>query len=231
MSKKILINGAFGRMGQLSCDTIEKHLEFTLIAKTGRKDDLDQALKTHQPDIVIDFTSADCVWANAQILMRHHAHFIIGTSGLKKDQIDLLLSQSIINKKGGLIIPNFSIGAVLQMRCSAQIARYFSKAEIIEAHHEKKLDAPSGTALATAKKIDHVHRELSCQTPIHSVRLPGLIARQEVLFGAPAETLSIVHNVLNREAYMPGLILACQKVTSFDQIYYGLEHCLDHDMK
>ena len=227
MPKTILINGAFGRMGQLACATIEKRPEFTLIAKTGRNDDLDQAFKTHQPDIVIDLTNANCVWANAQILMRHQAHIIIGTSGLKKEQIEALIQQSKEKKFGGLIIPNFSIGAVLQMRCAEQIARYFPKAEIIEAHHEEKLDAPSGTALATAAKIDHIHAASSCKTPIHSVRLPGLVAKQEVLFGAEAETLSIVHNVQSRDAYMPGLILACQKVTTFDRMYYGLEFCLE----
>ena len=227
MTKTILVNGAFGRMGQLTCPTIEKHPEFTLTAKTGRNDNLDQAITSHRPDIVIDLTNADCVWANAQTLMRHQVHIIIGTSGLKKEQIEALIQQSKEKKLGGLIIPNFSIGAVLQMRCAEQIARYFSKAEIIEAHHEKKLDAPSGTALATAAKIDHIHAASSCKTPIHSVRLPGLVAKQEVLFGAEAETLSIVHNVMSREAYMPGLILACQKVTSLDRIYYGLDICLE----
>lgn len=227
MLKTILINGAFGRMGQLACATIEKHSEFILIAKTGRNDNLERAIETHQPDIIIDLTNAECAWANAQILMRHHAHIIIGTSGLKKEQIDWLIQQSKEKSLGGLIIPNFSIGAVLQMRCAEQIARYFVKAEIIEAHHEKKLDAPSGTALATAARIDQVRTPSSCKTPIHSVRLPGLVAKQEVLFGAEAETLSIVHNVLNREAYMPGLILTCQKVTSFNQIHVGLEFCLE----
>lgn len=227
MTKTILINGAFGRMGQLACAILEQRSEFALIAKAGRSDDLDQTLKIYQPDIVLDLTCADCIWKNTQILMRHGAFFIIGTSGLKKEQIDALTQQSIEKKLGGLIIPNFSIGAVLQMRCAEQIARYFPKAEIIEAHHEKKLDAPSGTALATAVRIDSVRSPSTCKTPIHSVRLPGLVAKQEIIFGAEAETLSIVHNVLSRDAYMPGLILACQKVTTFNRIYYGLEFCLE----
>lgn len=224
MPKTILINGAFGRMGQLACATIEKHLEFKLIAKTGRNDDLNQALKTHQPDIVIDLTNAECVWTNAQILMRHQARFIIGTSGLKKEQIETLIQHSKEKKMGGLIIPNFSIGAVLQMRCAEQIAQYFNKAEIVEAHHENKLDAPSGTALRTAERMQAAN---ACLPPIHSIRLPGFVAQQEVIFGGNAETLSVTHNVLNREAYMPGLILACQKVTTFNKLYYGLEFCLE----
>ncbi len=227
MPKTILINGAFGRMGQLACDTIEKHPEFALVAKTGRSDDLNQALATYCPDIVLDLTNAACIWENVQIMLQHRSFPIIGTSGLKKEQIDLILSQSQEKKLGGLIIPNFSLGAVLQMRCAEQIARYFAKAEIIEAHHEKKLDAPSGTALATADRIARARATLACKTPIHSVRLPGLVAQQEIIFGAEAETLSIVHNVLNREAYMPGLILACQKVTAFNRMYYGLDICLE----
>ncbi|MBP9726325.1 MAG: 4-hydroxy-tetrahydrodipicolinate reductase [Gammaproteobacteria bacterium] len=227
MPKTILINGAFGRMGQLACATIEKHPNFTLIAKTGRNDDLNHALATYCPDIVLDLTNATCVWENAQIMLQHRAFPIIGASGLKKEQIDCILSKSNEVSLGGLIIPNFSLGAVLQMRCAEQVARYFAKAEIIEAHHEKKLDAPSGTALATAARIEKVHPTSACKTPIHSVRLPGLVAQQEIIFGAEAETLSIVHNVLNREAYMPGLILACQKVTSFNRMYYGLDICLE----
>lgn len=227
MPKTILINGAFGRMGQLACATIENHPDFALIAKTGKNDSLSEAMTQHQPDIVIDLTNAACAWENAQILIQHRAHPIIGTSGLKKDQIEWLLQQSAAKNLGGLIIPNFSIGAILQMRCAEQIARYFPKAEIIEAHHEKKLDAPSGTALATAQRIDAIRDQEYCHTPIHSVRLPGLMARQEIIFGAEAETLSIVHNVLSRDAYMPGLLLACQKVTTLDRMYYGLDICLE----
>lgn len=224
MPKTILINGAFGRMGQLACTTIEKHPEFKLIAKTGRNDDFSQTIKLHQPDIVIDLTNADCVWTNAQILLNHQAHFIIGTSGLKKEQIDALIQQSKEKKRGGLIIPNFSIGAVLQMRCAEQIARYFAKAEIVEIHHEQKLDMPSGTALRTAERIQQAN---TCLIPIHSIRLPGFVAEQEVIFGADAETLSVTHKVLNRDAYMPGLILACQKVMQLDHIHAGLEICLE----
>lgn len=224
MPKTILINGAFGRMGQLACATLEKHPKFKLIAKTGRHDNLVQAMELHKPNIVIDLTNADCSWTNAQILMRHQAHFIIGTSGLKKEQVDALIQQSKENKHGGLIIPNFSIGAVLQMRCAEQIARYFTKAGIVEIHHEKKLDSPSSTALRTAERMQQAN---TCLPPIHSIRLPGFVAEQEVIFGAEAETLSITHKVLNREAYMPGLILACQKVTQLDYIHVGLEICLE----
>lgn len=224
MPKTILINGAFGRMGQLACKTIEKHPDFVLVAQTGKFDDLHQAITLHQPDIVIDFTNAECAWENMQKILRHRVYPIIGTSGLKKEQIEQIIEQSKIKQQGGLIIPNFSIGAVLQMRCAEQIARYFAKAEIVEIHHEKKLDAPSGTALKTAERIQQAN---TCVPPIHSIRLPGFVAQQKVIFGAEAETLKMTHNVSHREAYMPGLILACQKVTQLDRIHVGLEICLE----
>ena len=224
MSKKILINGAFGRMGQLACATLEEQPEFTLVARTGKNDDLNAAIKNFVPDIVIDFTNAHCAWINTQIILQHPVYAIIGTSGLKKEQIEQAIQQSKAKKQGGIIVPNFSIGAILQMRCAEQIARYFNKAEIVEIHHPNKLDAPSGTALRTAERIQQAN---TCLPPIHSIRLPGFVAQQDIIFGAHAETVSITHHVLNREAYMPGLILACQKVMSFKQLYYGLEVCLD----
>lgn len=224
MPKTILINGAFGRMGELACKTIEVHPDFVLLAQTGKHDDLDQAIHIHQPDIVVDFTTAHCVWENVQKILQHRVYPIIGTSGLRKEQIEQIVEQSKSKKQGGLIIPNFSIGAVLQMRCAEKIARYFAKAEIIEIHHEKKVDAPSGTALRTAERIQQVS---TCVPPIHSIRLPSFVAEQEVIFGANAETMSITHKVLSREAYMPGLVLACQKVMQLTQIHVGLEICLE----
>ncbi len=266
MQKKILINGAFGRMGQLTCATLEKHPEFSIVAKIGRHDDFATTIQAHQPDIIIDFTNADCVWENVQTILKHDAAFVIGTSGLKKDQIDSVLKTPRKQGSGGIIVPNFSIGAILQMRCAEEIARYFTKAEIIEIHHEKKLDAPSGTAVRTAEGIQKIieaskmnvndvteghtsqgrqqdqvgtctppgnvadthqsHESRYCIVPIHSARLPGFVAEQEVIFGADAESLSISHKVLNREAYMPGLVLACQQVMTFERVYYGLEFCL-----
>lgn len=222
MSKTILLNGAFGRMGQRISQRLACHPDFLLIAKIGKHDSLEQAIENHAPDIVIDFTTADCVWENLQKIIKYPVFPIIGTSGLNKEQIEQVIEQSKQKKQGGLIVPNFSLGAVLQMRCAEIIARYFPKIEIIEAHHEKKIDKPSGTALATAAKIQN-----TCNIPIHSIRLPGLVAKQEVIFGAEAETLSLVHNVVDRGAYLPGIILACQKVTLLNHIHYGLDICLD----
>lgn len=222
LRKKILLNGAFGRMGQRVQQALQDHPDFVVIAQLGRHDHLARAIQQYTPEIVIDFTTAQCVWDNAQILLEYPVYPIIGTSGLNKEQINYIIDKSKQKKQGGLIVPNFSLGAILQMRCAQMIARYFQTAEIIEAHHEKKRDAPSATALATAEKIQG-----ACTIPIHSIRLPGLIARQEIIFGAEAETLTLVHHVLNRDVYLPGVLLACQKVSGLPYIHYGLDICLD----
>lgn len=251
---KLIINGAFGRMGKLACEAISNHPEFELIAKVGKKDNLSQIILNNQPDIVLDLTTAECVWRNSNIILDHNISPIIGTSGLNPDQIKQLCSRASALKLGGLIIPNFSIGAVLQMQYAAKMAKYFSAVEIIEMHHETKFDAPSGTAIATANKISEqlnqapisqlhhpelTNPELNIITgsrgarqnniPIHAIRLPGIVAKQQVLFGNNAETLTIEHNTNSREAFMPGIILACQKARQFDTILCGLETCLDID--
>jgi len=220
MTLTILVNGAAGRMGSLACKTLEQHPDFTLVARLGREDDLAQAIRHHQPDIVVDLTSADVAFHNASMIVQENTSPVIGTSGLTAAQIDHLIAESRRQKLSGLIIPNFSISATLMMYYAAQAARYFQKAEIIEMHHPFKKDSPSGTALRTAERIH--------PTPnIHSILMPGVVANQTVMFGNAAETFSIHYNTISREAFMPGLILACQNAKKFDTIRCGLEHCLD----
>lgn len=220
MTLTILINGAAGRMGTLACKTIAEHPDFTLIAKLGREHDLAQEIRHYRPDIAVDLTSADTVFHNASTLIEENISPVIGTSGLTTAQIGHLTTMASQKKLSGLIIPNFSISATLMMHYAAQAARHFQKAEIIEMHHPFKKDSPSATALATAERIH--------PTPnIHSVLMPGVVANQTVLFGNPAETFSIHYNTISREAFMPGLILACQNAKKFDTIRCGLEHCLD----
>ena len=241
---KILVNGAFGRMGTLACSTIQAHKDFTLVATTGKSDNFSQTIIKTKPDIVLDLTSADCVWKNVNIILDHCVSPIIGTSGLTDEQLDHIKIKASHLKIGGLVIPNFSIGAVLQMRYAAEIAKYFAAVEIVEMHHDKKLDAPSSTAITTAKKIsekrkvtnDNARKEIEILTgarggkqndiSIHAIRLPGIVAKQEVIFGGEAETLTIEHNTISREAFMPGIILACQKVKQFDTMHLGLDACL-----
>ena len=222
MPIKVIVNGAHGRMGQLACEALRQHADFALVAQLGRAHDLAQEIQQHKPDIVVDLTSVDAVYTHAQIIIQHQVCPVIGTSGLTETQIHSLIEAAAQRNLGGIIVPNFSLSAVLMMYYSAQAARFFQKAEIIEMHHPFKKDSPSFTAKKTAESM-----KMAASVPIHSLLLPGIVANQEVIFGNPAETFSVKYNVIHREAFMPGLLLACQKVTQFKAIHYGLEHCLD----
>ena len=192
---------------------------------------------------VIDLTRADCVYANSMKIIDAGAHPIIGASGLTPAQRQSLRLRCDTLKLGGLIVPNFSISMVLMIRFAAEAARLLPDVEIVEAHHQHKLDSPSGTALNTADQIaaareiypkpNHGTQILECARGaeyngirIHSIRLPGILAQQQVIFGSSGETLTLTHNTLDRNAFMPGLLLACQKVSSLDTLYNGLEHIL-----
>jgi 4-hydroxy-tetrahydrodipicolinate reductase len=240
---RVIVNGSSGKMGSLACDTIKNHSEFELVAQLTKQDNLAQAIKETGAQIVIDLTRADCVYENSLTIIKHGARPIIGTSGLVSTQIKELTALCESNKLGGIIVPNFSIGAVLMMNFAAKAAEYLSEVEIIETHHQQKLDAPSGTALKTAEMIAAARKnpknklELKELIPgarggshneinIHSLRLPGVLARQEVIFGNLGETLSITHDSIDRRCFMPGVVLACQKVMSLNTLVYGLEHLL-----
>ena len=243
MSNNVIVNGAHGKMGTLACKTIQEHPDFHLVASLGRGDNLKSAIISTRANIVIDLTRADCVYENSLTIINQGAHPVIGTSGLLDDQICTLQQLCEENKLGGIIVPNFSISAVLMMRFAAEAARLLPEVEIIETHHQQKLDAPSGTAIKTAEMIANARRAEKAILPlkellpgargathrdvnIHSIRLPGVLARQSVIFGNTGETLTITHDSIDRSSFMPGLILACQKVTGLDGLYYGLEHLL-----
>ncbi len=220
----VLVNGAFGKMGQIACQTLRSHPEFDLVAELGRGDDLAAALKKHQSPLVVDLTRADCVFHHTKTIIEHGARPVIGTSGLNREQIQILQDLCQTMHSGGIIVPNFSISAVLMMRFSKLAARYLGDVEIIERHHPQKVDAPSGTAMKTAAMIQEAR---DIHVPIHSIRLPGYLASQEVIFGSQGETLTIVHQTIDRSSFMPGLILACQKAQTLDGLVYGLEQVLD----
>ena len=245
MQRRVIVNGAQGKMGMLACKTIQEHPEFQLVAQLSRGDSLQTALSEMQADIVIDLTSADSVYANALTIIEQGAHPVIGTSGLLEEQIRVLRQLSEDKRLGGIIVPNFSISAVLMMRFAMDAARLLPEVEIIEAHHPQKLDAPSGTAIKTAELIASARRGVKNKLPlkellpgargashhdvhIHSLRLPGILARQQVIFGNAGETLSITHDTIDRSSFMPGLILACLHVQQLNTLYYGLEHLIDH---
>ncbi|CDZ76018.1 4-hydroxy-tetrahydrodipicolinate reductase [Legionella massiliensis] len=244
MQIPVIVNGAHGKMGSLACETIKNHPDFLLVAGLTRQDNLRQAIAETKATIVIDLTRADCVYENSLTIIDSGAHPVIGTSGLLDDQIKTLKQYCDAQELGGIIVPNFSIGAVLMMRFAAQAARFLTEVEIIETHHQQKLDAPSGTAMKTAEMIAKARNSSPNQlalrelvsgarggshqgVPIHSLRLPGFIASQQVIFGSHGESLTISHNSIDRASFMPGLILACQGVQKLNTLYYGLETILD----
>lgn len=236
---KIIVNGATGKMGQMTVATLEQIPDFKLVAALSSKDNLKEAIEKHRPDIVVDFTVATVSYENTKTIINANVHPVIGSTGLTKEQLQELQTISREKKLGGIIAPNFSIGAILAMRFAKEAARFYSNVEIIEYHHDKKLDAPSGTAIKTAEMIAET-REFSSPKPqheivtgsrgatlngipIHAVRLPGIVAKEEIIFGAPGETLTIQHNAIDRSAFMQGVVLACQKVLTMNELVYGLE--------
>jgi 4-hydroxy-tetrahydrodipicolinate reductase len=243
VTSRVIVNGAQGKMGQLACDAINQHASLQLVAGLGRHDDLQQAIISTKADIVIELTRADCVYENSLIIIKNKAHPIIGATGLLPQHIKTLQQLCIEQQLGGIIVPNFSIAAVLMMRFAAMSAQFFPDVEIIEAHHQQKWDAPSGTAMKTAEMIaDARHKKKTNieqkellpgargathhDVNIHSLRLPGVLARQQVMFGNIGETLTITHDCIDRSSFMPGIILACERVQHMDTLYYGLEHLL-----
>lgn len=243
MSTTILIIGAYGKMGSITCDTISNTDGYKLIGKLKRTNLLSEAIQTKQPDIIIDFSNANAVYQNTVTSLSHKIKTIVGASGLTPEQVSTLSKLAKENKTGCIIAPNFSIGAILMMKFSAMAATFFSEAEVIELHHQQKLDAPSGTAVKTANMIKaaRVKPKNSCASEelyqgarganvsdvnIHSLRLPGYIASQQVVFGGSGENLKIEHNSINRECFMPGVLLACKKIQTLDHLIYGLENLL-----
>lgn len=244
MTIRVLINGAAGKMGQVTVKTLQDHSDFTVVGQTGRADDLAVAIKNTQATVVVDFTNAESALKNTQTIIENNAHPVIGTSGLIKKDVDELQKRCAEKKLGGIIAPNFSLGAVLMMKYAQEIVKYMPEVEIIELHHNGKLDSPSGTAVRTAEMLSAARTttpNLPKNTketikgargayyqdiPIHAVRLPGFIASQQIIFGGLAETLTLSHNTIDRSCFMSGVIVACQKVLGLKTLVYGLEHVL-----
>ncbi|MCH9755158.1 MAG: 4-hydroxy-tetrahydrodipicolinate reductase [Gammaproteobacteria bacterium] len=243
MSIRVLVNGAAGRMGQITTKTIKQDAAFDLVAETHSSDELKKYLLSSKATIAIDFTNAAVVFENAKSIILAGTHPVIGTSGLRPEQINELQKLCSEKNLGGIIAPNFCIGALLMMRFAEQAAHYFPECEIIETHHEKKLDAPSATAIKTAELISAARKTspntkkthetlegargaVKNQVPIHALRLPGFLAKQAIIFGHLGGNLVIAHETIDRNAYMPGVLLACKKVRSLKKLVYGLENFL-----
>jgi 4-hydroxy-tetrahydrodipicolinate reductase len=225
---RVAVAGAAGRMGETVCAAVEGAQDMELV---GRADPLlqttleDLLTGANPPDVVVDFTQPDTALGNALSCVRAGVHVVIGTTGF--DPAPLSQARTAENRPNAnvLIAPNFAIGALLMMRFAVEAARHMAKAEIIELHHDQKLDAPSGTAARTAKLIAEATG--GAEPPIHSVRLPGLVANQEVIFGDLGQTLTIRHDTIGRESFMPGVLLAIRRVGSMEHSpVIGLEQLL-----
>jgi 4-hydroxy-tetrahydrodipicolinate reductase len=220
----VVVSGAAGRMGQTVCEAVEGAEDMEL---TGRADpslgvELGEALDG--ADVVVDFSTPDAAPENVRACLQAGVHAVVGTTGF-----DLSALQEAVDGASGeancFVAPNFAIGAALMMQVSPQIARQMPECEIVELHHDRKLDAPSGTAKRTAELIAEAGGNV--HEPIHSVRLPGLVAHQEVIFGGEGQTLSIRHDSIDRRSFMPGVLLAVRKVAGLsDRFTVGLEKLL-----
>lgn len=243
MDIKVIVNGAAGKMGQETIKAVLATEGLTLVGKIDKENDLNHEIKSNQADVVIDFTHPSAGFQNTKTILTAGAHPVIGTTGFSPEQILELQKLAQQKKLGGIIAPNFSIAAILMMQYACDAAKYFPHVEIIEMHHDAKADSPSGTAIKTAEMLAAVKQKVKPKVQdkailansrgavledihIHAVRLPGIVADQQVIFGGLGETFTLSHRTLNREAFMPGVILACKKVVTLNQLVYGLEHIL-----
>ena len=247
MSIKVAVLGAKGRMGQESVKAISANSDLELVAALDLGDSLEN-LVTSKAEVVVDFTHPDSVMANLEFAITHGINVVVGTTGINEAKMDQIKTWLAANPKvGALIAPNFGLGAILMMQFSAKAAKYFESVEIIELHHPAKVDAPSGTAARTADLINKSRKSVNKvampdattsklegargakigDVHIHSVRLNGLVAHQEVILGDVGETLSIRHDSIDRTGFMPGVLLAIRNIAKYPGLTYGLENYMD----
>lgn len=231
-------------MGTATCEAVEGDDDLSLVARVGGDDDLDLLLSTGA-EVAVDFTTPDAVKDNIRFCVNHGVHAVVGTTGLSAGDFEEIESWTEDGSANVFVAPNFAVGAVLMMRLAAQAAPFFDTAEIIERHHTKKRDAPSGTSLRTASLMNDARGkpwqviEGAAQMlegsrggdvagiRIHSLRVAGSVAHHEVVLGSEGETLSIRHDSLDRSSFMPGVLLAVRRVPALPGLTVGLEHLLD----
>ncbi len=259
---RVVVNGALGRMGQEVVKGVAREPMLKLVGAVEAEvtqryfplaegpelvpfsSDLRSCLKSCNADVVVDFTNAETSLAAARVAIEQKVNMVIGTTGLSEENLAEIEQLCRANGVGAVVAPNFSLGAALLVHLSKYAAKFFDHAEIVEMHHEKKADAPSGTALATARAMSQMHgkpfvypsvqHQVLSDTRggqmdgigIHSLRLPGYMAGQEVIFSGAGETLSLRHNAISRECYLPGIVLAIKEVTKLKGLIYGLDALL-----
>lgn len=262
---RVLVCGAYGKMGRevlkavyhdeelVLAGAVDIHSDFADageligIGKIGLPvgKDLQTVVAETKPQVMVDFTKPEAVMANIRVALHQGVCPVIGTTGLSEQDVAEVRKLCEQTKVNALIAPNFAIGAILMMKMAQEAAKYMPHVEIIELHHDQKLDAPSGTALRTAELINKVRRSIRQGHPaefeilpgarggetagmrIHSVRLPGYVAHQEVIFGGLGQTLTLRHDSISRESFMPGVVLACKRVFATAGLTFGLENILD----
>lgn len=246
---RVGVAGAQGHMGRTTCAAIAGDQELRLVAvidpayaSDGAASDqaenpgqeprrfvsLTEAIKAADMQVVVDFTNPSAVRENILACVRGKVPVVVGTSGLEPADLAEIGRETAREGVPVLVAPNFAMGAVLMTKFAREAAQYLSACEIVEMHHESKVDAPSGTSRLTRAIIEKVWRARGCEreVPIHSVRLPGLLAHQQVIFGGLGETLNITHNSLSRDSFMPGVLLAVKRVRRLQGLVVGLENIL-----
>lgn len=238
--------GAKGRMGSQVCAAVEDDDELELVAEIDVDEGSLGDLVTDEVQVAVDFTHADAAVDNIAWCIKNGIHVVVGTSGLSPESLKDIAGLTAKCEGNVLVAPNFAIGAVLAMRFAEMAAKWMPDAEVIEMHHNKKVDSPSGTAMNTAAAIARGRQQSRPGAPpenlkenlpgargadlddvkIHSVRLPGLVAHQEVMFGGPGQVLSIRHDSTDRKSFMPGVVLAIKKIAQRPGLTVGLEHYL-----
>ncbi len=247
MAIKVAVLGSKGRMGSESVKAIKSATDLDLVAELDQNDSLDALVKSGA-QVVVDFTHPDSVMNNLEFALKNSIHVVVGTTGFDDKRLQQVKDWLSANPGvGAVIAPNFGLGAVLMMQFAAKAAQYFESVEIVELHHPEKADAPSGTASRTAELITQARKDAKRppmpdktstslegargakvgDVPVHSVRLRGLVAHQEVLLGDQGETLSIRHDSIDRTGFMPGVLLAIREVVNRPGLTFGLEHLMD----
>lgn len=241
---RVLVNGAKGKMGAETVKAVTKDNDLELVGQTDLGDDLAKIIKQTKAEVVVDFTHPSAALKNTRTILESKAHAVVGTTGVTPKDLEEFKKLCAKNKVNCLVAPNFAIGAVLMMKFAREAAHFMPEVEIIELHHDQKADSPSGTAIKTAemiladrknikrariKSIEKIKNARGAELGginIHSVRLQGFVAHQEVIFGGLGQTLKIRHDSISRESFMPGVVMAIKRIKGLKGLVYGLDNLL-----
>lgn len=217
----VAVAGSRGRMGRMISEALRAAPGFTLVAEVDREDDLRAALAASEARVLVDFTVPAVGADHLDLAIELGVHPVVGTTGIPRDRLDAAAERAREKRLGGVVAANFAIGAVLMIELARRAAQHLPAVEIIEAHHPAKLDAPSGTSLRTRERLREVVGSLR-EIPIHSIRLPGYVATQEVILGGTGERLSIRHDTLDRSCFAPGILLAIRRAPTIEELLFDL---------